>query len=279
MATSTQAHSTITFFGWQQSDAGGRMTFKECDGYTVVTGLYDGGYWQMNEMEYSRGTFGAHHRTLLWIKGRCLVVIDNVRHTEGECRKPTIESSWQFGKSGVVVNEAKRRLVSRQDGAGLVMLFALAPADLRFELYEGVNVPCLGWLADENDQPVKAPLVKAVIPFRDPWLTDLVTVLIPFKGEDTPEVRVNVANDPAVNGDGRVELSWEDGSSDTVIWKPRLEAAIGNSGRWSTDAALIHIGHDCHDKETTALVYEGSFLTPLLSPQREKRETFSIKNA
>ncbi len=276
MATSTRAHSTLTLNGWDQSDSGGRMTFKEAAGYMIVTGLYDGGYWPVRGMEHGCGVFGSHHRTLLWIHGRCLVVIDSLHHTEGEGSKPTIESNWQLGQSQVSLEAANRRLVSRQGDAGLLMLFALTPPDVEFRLHEGEADPCLGWIADEQDRPVPAPLVQAVLPRRDPWRTDLVTVLIPFRGAHAPGVAVTEQTDPAACVCGRVMLRWDDGGSDTVLWTPRLAAALAGAGAVRTDAALVHIRTDADGATASALVYEGTYLDPLLPPGRERRGTFAI---
>lgn len=276
MAMSTRAHSTLTLNGWDQSESRGQMTFKEADGYTIVTGLYDGGYWPMRGMEHGDGVFGSHHRTLLWIEGRCLVVLDSLHHTEGAGRKPTVESNWQLGQSRVTVDAAHNRVVSEQGDAGLLMLFALPAEALQYFVHEGESDPCLGWIADERDDPVPAPLIQAVLPEQDPWRTDLVTVLIPFRGGQTPGVTVIDQEPPDTRPHGCLVLQWDDGTRDTVLWTPRLMTALGRVGTIQTDAALVYLHAGADGAEERALVYEGTYLEPFLASARESRQTFSV---
>lgn len=276
MAISTRAHSTLTVNGWSQSDSFGSLTFKQTDGYTIATGLYDGGYWPMQGMEHGRGVFGSHHRTLLWVQGRFLVVIDSLHHTEGEGNKPSIESNWQLGQSRVTMDAEHGRLVSRQGDAGLLMLFALPSRGLEFRIHEGGTDPCLGWIANERDCPVPAPLVQASLPTRDPWRTDLATVLIPFADGQVPGVHVMEPVDPETCPFGRVALQWDDGAVDTVLWTPRLLAALGCAGDIRTDAALVHHRTGAGGAIASGMVYEGTYLEPLLSRGREMHQTFSI---
>ena len=101
-------------------------------------------------------------------------------------------------------------------------------------------------------------------------------MLIPFPGARAPEVVVTKQTDPSASACGRVSLRWEDGSSDTVLWTPRLEAAIGDAGDVRTDAALVHLSAVADGGGVSALVYEGTYLDPLLPPDRESRGTFAI---
>lgn len=276
MAMSTRAHSTLTMNGWNQSESRGQLIIKEAEGYSVVTGLYDGGYWPMHGMEHGSGVFGSHHRTLLWIQQHCLVVIDSLHHTEGKGRKPTIESNWQLGQSRVDLDAENGRLVSRQGDSGLLILFALPSRGLEFILHEGETDPYLGWIADERDCPVSSPLVQAVLPGWDPWRTELVTILIPFGDGQVPGVSVIEQVAPESSAYGQVAIRWDDGTLDTVLWTPRLQAALGCAGPVHTDAALVHLRTGVGRKIESGLVYEGTTLEPILSPGRETRQTFAF---
>ncbi len=276
MAMSTRAHSTVNLNGWDQSESRGHLIFKEAEGYVVATGLYEGGYWPMNGMEHGCGVFGTHHRTLLWIQDRCLIVIDSLNHTEGEGSKPNIESNWQFGQSQVTVDAENHRVISDHGDAGLLMLFAQPTKGLQFFIHEGEMDPCLGWIADENDYPIPAPHLQAILPEQDPWRTELVTVLIPFSGGKAPGV--TVMEQEKFLDHGRVTLQWDDGSTDTVLWTPRLMTALECAGSVQTDAALVHLHTGAGGTVQSALIYEGTYLEPFITKPRDVRQTFSVEN-
>lgn len=159
-----------------------------------------------------------------------------------------------------------------------MILFAETPPDAELHLHEGEQDPCLGWIADHNDQPIPAPLLRTVLPTRNPWRTELATVLIPFTGEREPGVSV-ISQPPREDRSyGQISLHWDDGTGDTILWSPRLESALACTDPVRTDAALVHL-HSATDGITDkALVYEGSYLEPLLAPGRADRNTFTITN-
>lgn len=274
-AVTTRAHSTVNLNGWNQSDSEGQITSAHCDGYDILTGIYDGGFWPMNEMEHGHGMFGSHHRTVIWCHGRFIVVIDNVRHTQGEGEKPTIECNWQFGPGSVSLDPDNRRAESQHAEINMLMLFALCPEDTQFSLHEGEMEPCLGWVADDSDNPVPAPFLQMRIENRDPWNTDTATILIPHAIGSSPEVTACRSVDPLDRGYGSFCLQWGDGQADTFYWTPRQETWLDEVDGMKTDAGLIHLHADAGGKQETAMIHDGSYLSPLVSETKPVRETFA----
>jgi hypothetical protein len=82
--------------------------------------------------------------------------------------------------------------------------------------------------------------------------------------------------DPETSPFGRVALRWDDGTVDTVLWTPRLLAALGCAGDIRTDAALVHHRTGADGTIVSGMVYEGTYLEPLLSRCRETHQTFTI---
>ena len=274
-ACTTRSHSTVNLNGWDQSPAQASMQFRSTAGYDVVAGLYDGGYWPRRDMEHGSGIFAEHHRTLLWVRGRCIIVIDHVYNTSGTEEKPDVEANWQFDCGCLSLDEGNSRAVFTTGRAGLLLVAALAPAGTSMSVHEGERDPCAGWIADRGDRPVPAPLLRLRTEGHDPWNADMVTVLVPFEGAP-PDVRVRDVVDPSSGTFGRVALEWGDGTVDEVWWVRRMRFALGDVGDIRTDAGLVHALRDEAGRITRALVHDGSYLDPVQPSWRAERATYVV---
>ena len=268
---STPAHSTLNLNGWNQCESPAELRHRSVEGYDVVEGLYAGGYWEGNirSNDHRQGVYAEHHRTLLWVRGRCIVVIDNLFNASPADKKPTLESVWQFNPGGVEVNESAGRAVTRYEDANLLMLFALRPEAASLRVREGEKDPLRGWVPKAFDrQYIPAPQVSLTAVGHDPWHTDLATVLVPFRGATPPQVEVTATVDPGREGDfyhpspGMIALRWGDGSTDEVWWSRRLSKPLENRGTFSTDASLVHLRRDASGTLAGGLVVDGTHIEP-----------------
>jgi len=237
---STRAHSTMNLNGWNQSESDPTSRFVSVEGYDLAEGLYAGGYWpgryQWGWTEgHGRGLWAQHHRTALWVRGRCLVILDCLRCDAASAGGPFAESNWQFSEGRVALDAERRRAVTQHPDANLLMLLPLLPAGAQWALHEGEKEPPRGWLRGENGYapgPMLSLTVNAIAPE-----THWAAVLIPFQGADAPQVSAQADADRA----GTLTLQWGDGHTDTVLWSPRIECAIGAADRIETDASLLHL--------------------------------------
>ena len=275
-ACSTRAHSTMNLNGWQQSCSDPSFEFRSVEGYDIVHSLYDGGYWPIGDMQHGQGLYGEHHRLLMWVRGRFVVVIDSLYHTEGEGSKPTIECNWQFGPGSVDLDPESGRVAYQRREANLLMLFSLKPKGMTMSLHEGELEPCRGWVADRSDRPQPAPFLSMRAEKVDPWHTDMATVMIPHVPGEQPRVVAERLADPSDAKFGRIALKWDDGTVDEVYWTRRLQFALDDADGIRTDAAMVHIAKGADGEFVKALVYDGSYLDPYTKEWREKRETFVI---
>lgn len=272
-ACSTPGHSTMNLNGWNQSPSDASLRRRATEGYEIIDSLYDGGYWKPTDHGYAEGIFGEHHRTLLWIKGRFIVVIDNLYHTAEEGGKPTVENNWQFAPGQIEIDAAESSVRTRHGSSRMLILFALKPGEMEMSLHEGEEAPCRGWLAG----PVPAPLLRLHVSAYDPWNVDLATILIPYReADEPPAVRVASVTDPARAGYGKLTLEWEDGSTDEIWWTRRLQFALDRIDDIRTDAALVHLQRSARGELLKAMVYDGSYLEPYTSEWRPARQTFTI---
>lgn len=270
---STPAHSTMNLNGWNQSPSEASLRRRGAEGYEILDSLYDGGYWKPTDHGYyGEGIFGEHHRMLLWIKGRFMVVIDNLYHTAETGWKPTVESNWQFAPGQVEIDHGEGRVRTRHGPARMLMLFALKPAGMTMALHEGEQGPCRGWLVGGP-----APLLRLHVGAYDPWNVDMATILIPYREADPPPaVRVVSVTDPSRAGHGKLKLEWEDGVTEEIWWTRRLQWALNRGDDIRTDAALVHVRRSARGNLLNAMVYDGSYLEPFMSKWKPARQTFTI---
>ncbi|MCX5658201.1 MAG: heparinase II/III family protein [Planctomycetota bacterium] len=279
---STRAHATCNFNGFNQSTADPVSRFDTAPGYDVVRSWYKGGYWP-NEMNWiflnghGDGLYGEHHRTLIWVRGRFILVIDHLFHDRQADSKPDIQCNWPLSPGPVSLDAASGSAVTGHDDANLLMLFALRPAGTTLRVHEGETNPECGWVPGDNAYAA-APLIRMTTPKRDPYDTHLATLLVPFKGKQPP--RVEVVGDavaPEVDGCGRMVFRWENGDTDEFWFTGRQEVALDQRPGFETDAGLVHLHKDASGKLRRALVVDGTYLLPYTRESRARASTFVVE--
>lgn len=260
----TAHHSTLNLNGWNQSHAQAQLRVRSAPGYDLVEGVYTGGYWPQETYFHGNGLFGEHHRTMLWIHGRCVVVLDNLNTTSEVGHKPTVESVWQLSEGPVEIDAARQRATTRHDRGNLLMLFPLMPEGAAISKHEGERDPMRGWVPVEwGAKCVPAPMLRVAAKEYDPWQANYATVLVPFPGAEAPRVEASaVGPDLAFGGRiaGRIDLKWADGSTDRVLWIRRLDNAITRQHGVDTDASLVHLQFSPQGKLVNGLAVDGHFL-------------------
>lgn len=271
-AVSTRGHSTINFNGWNQSDAPSDISLRCEAGFDLVTGYYAGGYWPGMGAGIGPGIYGTHHRTMLWVRGRFVIVLDHVAHQAMPGHKPTIECNWQFGIGSARFDADTNRVITNHDGVHLLALPALYPDGTTFSLHSGDVNPHRGWCADDKDQPQPAPMLHMRVEQYDPWNADFATVFVPFVGTQ-PELDVARVARPEQTGAGHVTLRWCNGETDEVWWTRQLTSAIGRHDGIDTNAAFVHARLDASGRAIRTLVVDGTMASPYT---RETRATPSM---
>ncbi|MBI2442185.1 MAG: heparinase II/III-family protein, partial [Lentisphaerae bacterium] len=284
-AWQTRIHNTLNLNGWDQAETDAVLSHKSAPGYELVTGLYQGGYFADSQLWQSRGAAltAEHHRTLLWIKGRCIVVIDHLWCPSQAGSKPLLEANWQFAAGAVLTVEPERALVHTQfDDANLLLMFALKPAAAVLSVHEGERDPLRGWLSRGlNTKFIPAPQLTLGIDQCEPWSTDLVTVLVPYRGKARPEIEVARCVAPEKTaatydpGYGLVSLRWGDGTRDDIFWTRALGAALDVREGLTTDASLVHIERDGAGKVVRGLAVDGTYVEPFAPRRRAAPDTFA----
>lgn len=260
----TAHHSTVNLNGFDQSDSIAQLRYRTAPGYDLVEGLYDGGYWPIQNFSHGTGVFGEHHRSMLWVRGRFLVVLDQVWHTSTDGNKPDVETVWQFSEGPLAVDQVKRTAVTGHGDANVLMLFPLVLPNTVITKHEGERDPMRGWVTTEWGRACSpAPMLRVTSPKFDPWNGHMATVIVPFKGATPP--RVTATSEPAgSDGPGReaglVTLQWEDGTTDRIIWTRRLAHAINAQRGVDTDASLVHMRHDAKGAFGGGLAVDGRFI-------------------
>lgn len=276
-ASSTRSHSTMNLNGWNQWTAETSFRYRSVEDYEIVDALYDGGYWPFDGKHgHGRGIFAEHHRILLWLRGRFIVVIDHLYNTAEEGYKPTVESNWQFAPGAVALDAENNRVTTQHGKARMLMLFPLKPEGMVMTLHEGEMDPCRGWVADERDTPAPAPLLRLAVEKHDPWNIDMATVLIPYDEADAPRVTVRQAVDPSNGKHGKIVLGWDDGSTDEFWWTRRMQFALEEIDGMRADSGLIHVRKTPSGDLAQAMVYDGSYLEPYTSRPLDAPRAFVI---
>lgn len=259
----TAHHNTVNFNGWDQSQSQVALRVSEAAGYTMVEGLYGGGYWPWANHSHGSGAFGEHHRTLLWIHRRFGVVLDHIHHTCVEGRKPTIESCWQLSEGPAECDVVTRQAVTRHAQGNLLMTFPVVLAGTTMALHEGERDPMRGWLPVEWGRSCNpAPMVRLAAHAYDPWHGDMASFLIPFAGSQPPAVVTSGTGPYAINDARRAGCLWLDsanGESDRIVWTRRLGHAISCQHGLSTNASLIHLRLDASGAVAGGLMVDGTY--------------------
>ncbi|MFB3890729.1 MAG: heparinase II/III family protein [Phycisphaerae bacterium] len=276
---STRAHNTVNLNGWNQSTSDPTTRFETADGYDMVASLYDGGYWPGRyewrwPQGYGRGIWAQHYRLMLWVHGRFIVVLDDVRHVQQAGEEPTLQMNWQFGPGRLEVDSARRRATTTFGDANLLLMTLLAPAGMEMAVLEGQDHPPAGWMRGA-DGYVPAPQLRLSAARHAAPQADLVTVLVPFAGRAVPQV----AAEAQATGDGRpgrLVLRWADGQTDTVVWTRRLESAIDQYEGIATDASLLHLARCGDGKLIRGIAIDATRLVPLRSERSPRPGTIVI---
>jgi hypothetical protein len=270
----TRAHNTLNLNGWNQAftdPAGTRHV--SAPGYDLVSSVYNAGYWPGVYRWSFPGGFGAgiyadHFRAMLWLRGRAVVVFDNLQRSA--CPDtPTLESNWQLPPGPVAVDG--RRAVTQHPDANLLLDCALAPAGLALTVHEGESDPPRGWLQGDGAY-LTAPQLCLSGPM--PWPgTQLITVLVPFASPEPPAVGIAAAEEE--DGLQTLRLDWPDGSRDLIVATPRLATAIGPRSDVATDAALAVI-HTAPDGAVSGLAVDATYLEPYAPARRRGLGTWGF---
>ena len=287
---STRAHSTMNVNGWNQARGTPRLRHRSAPGYDLVEGLYSGGYWEHEsrvdwdwENESAESIFGEHHRLLLWIRDRCVVVIDNMLCANQGGQSPSLECVWQLGEGPVTLAAEQGQACTGHPDANLLMLFPLQPDDTTLTVHEGETDPHRGWVPHKFDEEyTPAPQVVQSSPtFAPNGHVDLAAVLIPYPGTEPPQVEAIALADPEKTtsdffhpGYGRVQLRWADGSTDDIWWKRRLATALDEQEGFMTDGSLVHLQKNADGELEKGLVVDGTFIAPYAAERRRHAETF-----
>ena len=283
---STRAHSTLNLNGWNQAESTAQLRHRAAPAYDVVEGYYDGGYWRGMpgwDSDHGEGIYAQHHRTLLWIRGRCIVVIDHLLHPTEPGKKPRLESVWQLAEGPVRIEAENGRARTEYPDANLLMLFPLMPEGAKVTLCSGEKDPLRGWAPKSfNVEYVPAPQVCLRVDDFNGWHADLATVLVPYRGVEPPQVEVTSATDPGKSGDfyhpscGMLALRWGDGSSDEVWWMREMAVALNERDGFRTDGSLVHLHKSSDCKLLKGLVVDGTRIEPYAPIARSRPETFTI---
>ncbi len=196
---STRAHNTLLI------DGEGQSSHRHTDEYfsreplgnaweptpdgVRVSAEYRLGYGENGEIEVT------HRRSVLFVPGRYWVLLDEV-HGKGRHR---LESRFQFMPGGATIEGANVR-TEFEDANVMVCPEAGSGFDVRIE--SGQHDPLGGWYSDGYNLIEPAPqaafTVEVDLPFR------VATLLLPYRGEEPPDVAFEGAGDDySVAVDGR----------------------------------------------------------------------------
>ena len=276
---STRAHNTLSLNGWNQSEADPENRFACAPGYDLVEATYDGSYWPSVQMwgrtsESAPGIYAEHYRAVLWVHGRCVVVIDGLACPSAGQDKPSLENNWQLCEGPVETDPSGEWAATHNDDANVLLLFPLKLPGMKLSVHEGEANPLRGWLPGEGKY-VPAPQVSLALAQHTARYSDLATVLIPFKGPKRPKVSAQ-ARGLYPGGVGTLSLRWEDGSTDDVYWTGGLAMMVGRQEGFETDAGLVHLQRDARGRLVRGFVGHGTFIEPWAPTVREKPEVFVI---
>ena len=248
---STRAHNTANLNGWNQvgTNPTGTRHFSR-PGYDAIISTYEGGYWPGRYLwnfpeGCGAGIQASHTRIVLWVRGRFVVVIDDLVRSPAGGADPFLEINWQFERGPVRVDDSAGRAWTESAGANLLMLFPQMPAGMRLAVHAGEKDPPRGWLPSAHGY-VAAPQLTQELRPMSAHTVKVVTVLIPvLAGQPVPGVQARcVAVPNAGLTPWQLTLRWEHGGRDDVIWADGLAEMIGTVDGQFTTGALAHWQRD-----------------------------------
>ena len=272
----TRTHNTLNLNGWNQSEADPASRFECLPGYDLAACRYEGGYWPGQHTwgfrpDHGEGRYARHHRALLWVRGRCIFVLDQLEHDYRE-HPPFLESNWQLSEGPVEADPDGAWARTCHDDSNVLLLFPLKPGGAVLSVHEGEEDPLRGWLPGEGEY-VPAPQLCQLLDPMPAGRAALATVLVPFTGPQAPEV---TAEGGFRRGAAYLALRWGDGTSDELYWTDGLSRALDAQDGFETDGALVHLAKDAGGRLTQGLVLDGTFIRPFAPEVRPAPETFAL---
>ena len=281
---STRAHSTCNLNGLDQSCTNPRcFEHHNAPGYDAVFCAYEGGYWDTelawNFTHATDGIWAEHGRVLLWVHDRFAFVADSMFRLphevdDPEAGLPSYECIWQLAPAAEISLDPDRdRAVAQWTDAGLLLLTPIRPDGSLYEVHTGETDPLRGWVPG-NEKHHPAPQVVLNTPRMQRQHDYCVSVLVPYRGQNVPEVTVD-AKSP-MGQTGYVRMRWADGTEDTVYWACNFGMMLGTWPDFETDSSLVHLRKNVAGEVTDGCCVNGTFIEPFSSRSREKPETFLI---
>jgi hypothetical protein len=282
---STRAHSTCNLNGRNQlSTNPSRLATHGAPGYEAVFSVYEGGYWD-TDLKWTfthaaEGLWAQHARILFWVQDRFALVVDSLfrlphRPDDPEAERPSYECVWQLAPGAEIdLQPDQNRAVAQWKAAGLLLLNPIRPAGSRYEIHTGETAPLRGWAPGEG-QHHPAPQLVLNTPRMDRPHDYYVSVLMPFKGRQAPEVVVE-AKSP-MGQTGYVRLRGADGTTDEVHWGCNFNLMLGKQADFETDSSLVHLRKDAAGQVVGGCCVNGTYLKPFDSTRRAKPETFRFE--
>ena len=259
----TRAHNTVSFNGWNQFSANPDWTrfwtTASCD---AVASSYSGGYWPGRfgwwfDQALGTGFAAIHQRSLVWIKDRAAIVIDNLccwdEEKRGDHDAPSVEFNWTLAPAPVRLDQEGQRAWTEHPASNLLLLFPRLPVNATLVVRSGETDPMRGWAGTPDRSHKNHPAVPLLTVESRPWrdlMGSYVTILVPYAGTTPPQVRAEVLKPEGADEPWRVELTWGDGSCDRLYWSKIAAAGDGTTrmlGRlagFDTDASMLWLRQD-----------------------------------
>ena len=100
----------------------------------------------------------------------------------------------------------------------------------------------------------------------------MITVLVPFEGREAPDVTAEpggtaCAEFASGKGNGSLALTWGDGSRDTIVWTPGLNAPITAHEEIRTDASVLHTRRNRSGSLARCTALQATYCEPF-APER-----------
>ncbi len=274
---STRAHNTVSINGWNQFSANPDWTkFWSTPGCDAVASSYSGGYWPGRfgwwfDEALGQGFAAIHQRTLVWIKDRAAIVIDNLcrwdEEKRGDHAAPSLELNWTLAPAPVHLDPENHRAWTSHPESNLLLLFPRMPDDTKMSVHVGEKEPMRGWAGTPDRSLGNHPAVPLLTLECNPWKDmagSYVSILVPFAGTVRPEVTA-VVTPPAHASDAWcLELSWGDGSRDTLHWSEITAAhdgttkMLGTLNDFDTDASILWLRRDVTGAPTDGAALDGT---------------------
>jgi hypothetical protein len=257
---STRAHTTLNIGGLNQSGADAQVLRTEfCRDLALIQARYQGGYWEGNyTWSFGRGrgagTYGAHERVLLWIKGEYILVLDSMESDPGA----DIRNCWQLGPVERWSHDpAALAWWSENRDTNLLLQLVDAPPATTMEIFEGRKDSLRGWVGAHGNDAVAAPLVEYRYKgARTPAISAVLAAA--YAGTNRPEFRPAAL--PARGPIRHLEIGLPDGSTDRLAWSAGLALPIDDAQPFTTDGKLVWLRTDAAGNPSKWFTLDGRYL-------------------